>query len=49
MKIYDLTLQIDGLRLKKGQSLEDWIEQLNMITDSLYPISYDVTWEEEHD
>ena len=47
MKIVDLQLNIDGLRLSNSRSVEDIIKDVEKIIDSAYPIKYDVLYEEE--
>lgn len=44
MKIVDLQLNIDGLLC---DSVEDYIEKVESVTDSSYSIVYEVLYEEE--
>lgn len=46
MKIIDLHLTIDGLILKE-QSVEDYIQTIEEITSTSYPILYEIIYEEE--
>lgn len=45
MRIIDLQLNIDGLLLKDNESIDDFINELNI--DSVYGIFYEVLYEEE--
>lgn len=44
MKIIDLNLNISGLILDEDESVEDFIESINV--DSAYPITYEILYEE---
>ena len=46
MKISDVTIWIDGLRLEEGQSVEDIANVLHSHFDIAYPVKYEVTYEE---
>ena len=46
MKIVDLKLNIDGLRLADYESVDDFIRKLESVVDSNYPIVYEVLHEE---
>ena len=45
MRIVDLQIQIDGLRLEGGATVEDFIKGLEV--DSAYPVTYEILYEEE--
>ena len=45
MRIIDLQLNIDGLILDDDESVDDFINQLNI--NSVYDIVYEVLYEEE--
>ena len=45
MRIIDLQLNIDGLILDDDESVDDFINQLNV--NSFYDIVYEVLYEEE--
>lgn len=44
-KIVDLQLTIDGLILKENESVDDFINSLNV--NSSYPIVYEILYEEK--
>lgn len=45
MRIIDLQIQIDGLRLRGGATVEDFIQGLEV--DSAYQVTYEILYEEE--
>ena len=45
MRIVDLQLNIDGLILNDGETVDDFIDGLNI--NSSYPVVFDVLYEEE--
>lgn len=46
MKIVDLQLNIDGLKLKDGETVDDVISRIKGIVDTNYDIQYDILYEE---
>lgn len=42
----DVQLTIDGIVLKEGENLEDIIEKIDKIVDTIYPIKYEIIQEE---
>ena len=46
MKIVDLQLNIDGLKLKDGETVDDVISKIKSIVDTNYDIQYDILYEE---
>ena len=48
-KIVDLHLNIDGVMLKEGESVEDLVKRVGSVVDTSYPIQYDVLYEEQYD
>ena len=44
--ISDVTVWIDGLTLKDGQTIEDIANVLHSHFDIAYPVKYEVTYEE---
>ena len=46
MRIVDLQLNIDGIILNEGETIEDFIEAIQMVTNSTYTIQYQVLHEE---
>ena len=49
MKIVDLQINVDGLILKKNESIEDYINKIKNMTNSNYEIQYEILYEEEYD
>lgn len=47
MKIVDLQLNIDGLKLKDGETVDDVINKINEIVDTNYEIQCNILYEEE--
>ena len=47
MKIVDLQINIDGLRLKDDESVEDYIRKIQKLTNSNYDIIYEILYEEK--
>ena len=45
--IVDLVLNIDGLILDKGESVEDYIDKIQKISNSNHDIIYDIIYMEE--
>ena len=45
--IVDLVLNIDGLILNDGESVDDFVNSVQEITNSNYNITYDVLYCEE--
>lgn len=46
MKIVDLQLNIDGLKLKDGETVDDVISRIKGIVDTNYDIQYNILYEE---
>lgn len=46
MKIVDLQLNIDGLKLKDGETVDDVISKIKDIVDTNYDIQYNILYEE---
>ena len=46
MKIIDIIINIDGLRLKDGESIDDLDKFINDHFDIAYDVMYEVTYEE---
>lgn len=42
----DIVLNIDGIILKDDENLEDIIREIEKITDTIYPIKYEIIQEE---
>lgn len=49
MKIVDLQINIDGLILKKNETVEEYINKIKNITNSNYEIQYEILHEEKYD
>ena len=48
MKIIDLKLNVDGLILADGETVESFVAQVEKLVNSVYPVKYDVLYEEEY-
>ena len=46
MKIVDVQLNIDGLKLKDDETVDDVISKIKDIVDTNYDIQYDILYEE---
>ena len=46
MKIVDLQLNIDGLKLKDGETVDDVISKIKDVVDTNYDIQYNILYEE---
>lgn len=44
--IVDLTLHIDGLILENGKTVDDYVEEVEKITNNSYPIRVEIEYEE---
>lgn len=49
MKLVDLKINVDGLILKNGESIDDFIDKIESMTNSNYGLTYEVLHEEEYD
>lgn len=49
MRIIDLEMNIDGLRLADDESVDDLINKIDKLIDSAYPIHYQILWEEKYE
>ncbi len=47
MKIVDVVLNIDGLKLNDGESVDDVVKAITERFDVGYDVLYEVTYEEE--
>ncbi|MBQ2654113.1 MAG: hypothetical protein IJF83_11195 [Methanobrevibacter sp.] len=45
----DIQLNIDGIVLQEGENIEDIIQKIEEIVDTIYPIKYLVIQEEVYD
>ena len=45
-KLVDLQLNIDGLLLDDGETIEGFIQKVEKLVNSSYPVKYDVLYEE---
>lgn len=45
----DIQLNIDGIVLYEGENIEDIIQKIEEIVDTIYPIKYEVIQEEVYD
>lgn len=46
MKIVDLQLNIDGLKVSDNDSVDDIIKRIEFVLDTVYPINYEILYEE---
>ena len=46
MKIMDLKIIVDGLQVQDEESVEDYIEKIQKITNSNYDITFEILHEE---
>lgn len=46
MKIVDLQLNIDGLKLKDDETVDDVISKIKDVVDTNYDIQYNILYEE---
>ena len=45
-RVVDLQLNIDGIVLQRGENVEDLISKIEKITNTIYPIKWEVIQEE---
>lgn len=48
-RVIDIKLEIDGIVLQEGENLEDIIQKIEKIVDTIYPIKYEIVQEEFYD
>lgn len=49
MKIVDLKINIDGLLIGDNETVDDFINRIELINNSNYPITYEILHEEEYE
>lgn len=49
MKLVDLQINIDGLLIGGGETVDDFINKIESLTNSNYKINYQILYEEEFD
>ena len=49
IKLVDLQINIDGLRIGGGETVDDFIDKINSLTNSNYKVTYQILYEEEFD
>jgi len=47
MRLVDLKINVDGLLISEGTSVDDFISKIEDLTDSNYNITYEILYEEE--
>ena len=47
MKLYDLSLNIDGLILNDNETIEDYINKIQEISNTIYDVSWEILHEEQ--
>lgn len=45
-RVVDIQLNIDGIVLQEGENIEDLIKKIEKITDTIYPVKWEVIQEE---
>ena len=45
-RVVDIIITIDGINLKEGENIEDYLPKIEKMFDTIYPIKYEVTNEE---
>lgn len=48
-RVVDLQLNIDGIVLKQGENVEDIIQKINEVVDTIYPVKYEILQEEYYE
>lgn len=48
-RVVDLQLNIDGIVLKQGENVEDIIQKIEQIVDTIYPVKWEIMQEEFYD
>ena len=47
MKLVDLKINIDGLLLGGGETVDDFVNRIEDLIDSHYKLTYEILYEEE--